>query len=128
MQRMLKIALLAVVGLPAASQAQAPAAGAADTASAWSAPEGTYVVGAEGRSVTIRVTRTDAGLAATLQKGNDPDVVTAQSVAVNGPELVIRFQPEEEMLTMTLRRSGAKVTAVLEGEGERHELEGTKNG
>ncbi len=127
MQRMLKIALLALVGLPAAAEAQMPVT-TADTASAWTAPEGSYLVGTEGKNVTIRVTRSDAGLAATLQKGDDPDVVTARSVTVNGPELVIKFQPEEEMLTMTLRRSGAKVTAVLEGEGERHELQGTKNG
>ncbi len=129
MQRVLKIALLALVGLPAAAQAQSPARAAVeDTAGAWSAPEGSYVVGSEGKSVTRRVTRSDAGLAATLQKNGDDDVRTALSVTVNGPELVIKFQPGEEMLTMTLRHSGAKVTAVLEGEGERHELQGTKTG
>ncbi len=129
MQRMLKIALLALVGLPAAAQAQAAASGPTpDSASAWSAPAGTYVLGSQGRSVTVRVTSTDAGLAATLQKAGDDDVINALSVTVNGPELVVKFQPGDRVLTMTLRRSGATITGVLEGEGERFELAGSKNG
>ncbi len=131
MQRMMKIALLALVGLPAAATAQSAASGRAappDTASAWSAPEGSYVLSSQGKSVTVRVTRTDAGLGATLQKSGDADVVTALSVSVNGPELIVKFQPGESVLTMTLRRSGSAVTGVLDGEGERIELTGTRNG
>ncbi len=130
MQRIMKIALVALVGLPgtASAQTSARSTAGADTASAWTAPEGTYLLSSGGRGITVRVSRSEAGLAATLQKTDDQNVVTALSVSVNGPELVIKFQPGESLLTMTLRRSGAKISAVLEGEGERFDLEGSKNG
>ncbi|HEX9105907.1 MAG TPA: hypothetical protein VF832_01735 [Longimicrobiales bacterium] len=124
--------LLASAGAAHAQERPAApsAVGAAtDSARAWTAPEGTYILSSDAMAITVHIARTDTGLTATLQKNDDVhDPVSALSVAASGADLLIRFQPGPNVFTLTLRRNGAVVTGLLEGEGRTMAFTGEKRG